>query len=112
MVEFRIEWQYGGYSGISHIQIGDTPDSDAKESTLWWLDGQSFWIFEGNGACDCNRGSWLCGESFDWETGQALIDFESSSQCGDEIIFHNVEFYRDGVYIGRGHDKEWYELEG
>jgi hypothetical protein len=75
-------------------------------SNSWWLNGQSFWIFEGNGCCDCNRGSWLCGDDFDWETGEIGTDYD----CGDDIIFLDVRFYRDSEYMGYGSDMGWYTV--
>jgi len=101
MTRFKIQWQYGGYFGTSDIKI----DSKFVDSDLEWLNTQSFWLFEGNGCCDCNRGGWLCGDGFEWETGEI-----GGSNCGDEIIFTCVEFYRDGRYIGDGSDMGWYIL--
>lgn len=98
--EYRISWQYGAYFGVSHITIGDeidTPeDPDFPDSQ--WLHGQCWWIFEGDGGCDCNRSEWLCGDF------PCVID-----GCGLDIIFHEVQFYRNGRYLGTGSEAYGHE---
>lgn len=52
MNSYVIYWQYGAYKGVARFEVGD---STPEESDRDWFEHQSFWLFEGNFCCDCNR---------------------------------------------------------
>lgn len=90
----KIDWQYGAYTGhINHYCGQGYWPSDDQE----FFNSQAYWWFDGNGGCDCNRYGMVLEES-----GQ--FPWEPESDCGDEIIFTNVEFWRDGRMLGYGRD--------
>ena len=99
-MEFLIDWQYGCYTGHLSFGVGSGNWLLNDEEIL---DNQSYWLFEGNFSCDCNRS--LITPDFNWETGE----IGDTRGCGSEIVFLRVEFYQEGRYIGHGSDSGWYE---
>lgn len=87
------EWQYGCYTGIDKISV-HINHYCVKD----YLDSLSFWIFEGNFCCDCNRR--LVIKDYVWD----------SSGCSEDIIINHAKFYKDGKYIGWGCDWDWYMI--
>ena len=109
---FKIDWQYGGYTGhLDYTFDWEQDEFHPGESDKEVFSGQSFWWFEGNGSCDCNRFGMVMQESgqFPWAFQNAYNwDIEEGDRgCGINIIFTHVEFWRDGRLIGTGRDAEW-----
>lgn len=100
---FKMDWQYGGYIGrTDHAFDWDTSgESDEKV-----FRDKSYWLFEGNGDCDCNRAEWLLAP-FPWRCPDSHRRGPAGFEwgCGRDIIFNHVEFWRDGRLIGYGSDE-------
>ena len=94
---YEISWQYGLYYGKSATSLQITKDDTMSIVEL--LDWQSFWLFEGNYGCDCGRNDLIHNDNSPW-----LV------YCGEDIIFHDVKFYYNHYYIGRGDDNGWFVL--
>lgn len=109
---FKIDWQYGCYTGHADFVLGqadepfqpDVPDGDI-------FSGQSFWMFEGNFGCDCNRVDSILREAgqFPWVFPEHYNHDVAPGEwsCGMDVEFTHVEFWRDDRYIGYGNDAEW-----
>lgn len=81
----RIHWSYSGQSGIADHQAIAMVDEYTHE---WCL--SEYWWTEGNGSCDCNRGSFI---GLTYEEFPELFHEEhhDDPKCGDKIIISRLE---------------------
>jgi hypothetical protein len=101
-VPVRLHWRYRGLSGMAEHQAIASPSEDG---TRWELSDYQW--FEGNYACDCNRGEFIgltaeqCPGLFHlpgsfYGDGSGPVE-EAHRRCGDEIILTRVESLRPEV---------------
>ena len=107
---YKIDWQYGCYTGHFEYTFDDFAERHSDETDHEVYIGQTYWMFEGNFGCDCNRVDSRLkeGGQFPWEFPNIHNwDLDDGDWgCGHDVIFNHVEFWRDGRLIGVGRDSD------
>lgn len=82
---------------VARLRLPDGREFDCHTDCLdQYADGQLFWWTDGNGACDCNRSTYLNREH---NLGLVSPELEGCLECGDTITL--VSLSVDGKEIYR-----------